>query len=552
YCLSGHASAPCSVVQHRQITVMLDCSLSMVPALHFLPVPVVTSERLSSCRNWNNQFMKSKVIKDINGIPFIDSMPEFRLPEMGFLDLLNLDAILISNFYCMLALPYITERCEFHGKIYATEPTLQMGKLLMEELVFYNERVSKSNSINEWKQPDIIRFLPSPLNQFGDIAAWKSIYTIKEVEACLSKVQAVRHLEKLDLFGAFNVTALSSGFCLGSSNWILESPYEKISYLSCSSIFSTHPMPLDQEALKKSDIVILTGLSQVPYANPDQLVTELCNNLAFTLKNGGNVLIPSYPTGIIYDLLECLCTFMDQSGLGNIPIYFISPVADSSLAFSNIYGEWLCNTKQDKVYLPEPPFIHADLVKTKRLQHFPNLQDGFGDVFSQPCVVFAGHPCLRIGDAVHFMEMWRNDEKSSVIFIEPDFPYEDALAPFQPLSMKAFYCPIDHRLNFNQVNKLLQDIKPQRLVLPESYVRPYDAFGRRIEHYVNASVPTHPYNKGDVLALPLKRQYEKVVISNELASQLHLSEVNNSTLIASVRGSLHVCDNKHTLEVNDR
>lgn len=42
---------------------------------------------------------------------------------------------------------------------------------------------------------------------------------------------------------------------------------------------------------------------------------------------------------------------------------------------------------------------------------------------------------------------------------EPDFSYLDALAPYQPLAMKCVYCPIDTRLNFHQVSKLLKEVQ---------------------------------------------------------------------------------------------
>jgi len=60
-----------------------------------------------------------------------------------------------------------------------------------------------------------------------------------------------------------------------------------------------------------------------------------------TLRNGGNVLIPCYPSGVVYDLFECLSIHLDTVGLSSIKMFFISPVADSSLAYSNILAEWL-------------------------------------------------------------------------------------------------------------------------------------------------------------------------------------------------------------------
>lgn len=99
-----------------------------------------------------------------------------------------------------------------------------------------------------------------------------------------------------------------------------------------------------------------------------------------TLRNGGNVLIPCYPSGVVYDLFECLSSHLDNSGFTHIPLFFLSPVADSSLAYSNILAEWLSSSKQNKVYTPDEPFPHASLIRNSRLKHFKNI---YGDGFSQ-------------------------------------------------------------------------------------------------------------------------------------------------------------------------
>ena len=88
-----------------------------------------------------------------------------------------------------------------------------------------------------------------------------------------------------------------------------------------------------------------------------------------------------------------------------------------------------------------------------------------------PCVVFTGHPSLRFGDVVHFIELWGKSSSNAIVFTgnnqtvfsvqtrsfiifaesnvgfirrfnesclgisEPDFPYLEALAPYQPLAM---------------------------------------------------------------------------------------------------------------------
>ncbi|KAG3294296.1 integrator complex subunit 9, transcript variant X2 [Ictidomys tridecemlineatus] len=551
YCLSGHPTLPCNVLKFKSTTIMLDCGLDMTSTLNFLPLPLVQSPRLSNLPGWSlkdgNAFL-DKELKECSGHVFVDSVPEFCLPETELIDLSTVDVILISNYHCMMALPYITEHTGFTGTVYATEPTVQIGRLLMEELVNFIERVPKAQSASLWKNKDIQRLLPSPLKDAVEVSTWRRCYTMQEVNSALSKIQLVGYSQKIELFGAVQVTPLSSGYALGSSNWIIQSHYEKVSYVSGSSLLTTHPQPMDQASLKNSDVLVLTGLTQIPTANPDGMVGEFCSNLALTVRNGGNVLVPCYPSGVIYDLLECLYQYIDSAGLSNIPFYFISPVANSSLEFSQIFAEWLCHNKQSKVYLPEPPFPHAELIQTNKLKHYPSIHGDFSNDFKQPCVVFTGHPSLRFGDVVHFMELWGKSSLNTVIFTEPDFSYLEALAPYQPLAMKCIYCPIDTRLNFIQVSKLLKEVQPLHVVCPEQYTQPPPAQSHRMDLMIDCQPPAMSYRRADVLALPFKRRYEKIEIMPELADSLVPMEIKPGISLATVSAVLHTKDNKHVLQ----
>lgn len=97
----------------------------------------------------------------------------------------------------------------------------------------------------------------------------------------------------------------------------------------------------------------------------------------------------------------------------------------------------MSQSKQNKVYFPEEPFPHAQLVKSGRLKHFKHVytDDLWNDlrqvnkrfniiyifliqflIFIQPCVVFCGHPSLRFGDVVHFVEYWGTNPLNTIIF----------------------------------------------------------------------------------------------------------------------------------------
>lgn len=74
---------------------------------------------------------------------------------------------------------------------------------------------------------------------------------------------------------------------------------------------------------------------------------------------------------------------------------------------------------------------------------------------------------------------------STYFLLEPEFPYMEALAPFQPLSMKAMHCPIDTSMNFTQANKMIKDLKPSVLILPECYIIPPVNIGHKNEFVID-------------------------------------------------------------------
>ncbi|XP_060063124.1 integrator complex subunit 9-like [Ylistrum balloti] len=554
-CLSANPSKPCFILHFKGVTFMLDCGLDVREILKFLPLPVVHNARLSNLKGWTSSEDKSEEnvlleqeLKQCGGNVFVDGMIEFSIPEVSITDLSQIDAILISNHNTILALPYITEYTGFKGIVYCTDPTLQIGRQYMEELVTYIERTPKSKVCTQWKADHILKSLPPLLRDTVRPRMWKKCYTRHDVNSSLARVQVVGYNERRDIYGSLTVLACSSGYSIGSCNWVISSEYEKICYVAGTSTLTTHPKPVDQAPLRNSDLLILGCLTQTPTVNPDAMIGEFCVNAAVTLKNGGNVLVPCYPSGITYDLFECLSGHLDTCGLSTIPMYFMSPVSDSVLAFSNIFAEWLSTVKQSRVYLPEPPFPHAELVTLGRLKHFNNIHDGLNTDFKTPCIVFTGHPSLRMGDVVHFIEMWGKSSGNTIIFTEPDFPYLEALAPYQPMQMRVCYCPIDTSLNYGQANKLIKDLKPTHLVVAENYTHPPVSMPHRTEFVIEWEPGPLTYKRGEVVSLPIKRQFESVELSSELAASLEPSEVKPGTSLCMVTASLVVKDNKYLLK----
>jgi len=587
-CLSSCVNKPCYLVSLNGVQLMLDCALDFSTALNFLPLGLVQSDKMASLPVWTGgttwanvpaapdtadqiaQLQAQNELKEstIQGRVYVDSAPEFLAPDVvsgGVVDMANVDAILISNYTTMLALPYITERTKFRGHIFMTEPCLHFGRLFMEETIEHVVRsITPARERKAWK--NLAQYLPPPLNTAQLQHSWKTIYSKGEMEASLAKVTLVGFSEKKDVFGLLTVSPVSSGYSIGSSNWIINSGYETIAYVSGSSTLTTHPRPLDQASLKNVDCLIMTSLTQSPTMNPDTMLAEFCKTVMETTRGGGNVLVPCYPAGVVYDLLECLAGQMDLNGLSGVPMFFVSPVADSSLAYSNIMAEWLTTGKQNRVYIPEEPFPHGMLAKSGRLKSFRNLSDeAFSSDYRQPCVMFCGHPSLRFGDVTHFVELWGSNPNNVIVFTEPSINHIEALAPFQPLAMKAVYCPIDTSLNFNQAKKLIRDLKPSCIAVPEQYTLPPAFAPTRTDLVIDedslkgggggdgaSGGPTvMTFGRFETIQLPVKKTLERILVSPELAAKIRPVEVRPGICAATIAGNLKVMNNKYKLEAPD-
>ena len=284
YCLSGDPNRPCLVVRFKTTTLMLDAGLELNSLVHFLPLVVgqdkTSQQKLPSFAAKDTDRVPPgafKCLKELNSRYYVDSPPEVSRPDLSMFDLGEIDAILISNYHHMLALPFITERTKFKGEILMTEPTLTIGRLFMEEMLEWVERCPSEMTSTQWKDPHFFKFLPTAMREALEAASptsWTQLYSRHEMEASLAKVKLVGYSEKKDIFGALTVMPTSSGFCLGSCNWVLTSSHEKIVYLSSSSTLTTHPRPMDQNALRDSDVLILSGLTQSPTHNPDAMIGE--------------------------------------------------------------------------------------------------------------------------------------------------------------------------------------------------------------------------------------------------------------------------------------
>uniref|UniRef100_U9U517 Uncharacterized protein n=1 Tax=Rhizophagus irregularis (strain DAOM 181602 / DAOM 197198 / MUCL 43194) TaxID=747089 RepID=U9U517_RHIID len=160
----------------------------------------------------------------------------------------------------------------------------------------------------------------------------------------------------------YEFEAFSSGYCLGSANWMIDCGGEKCHHHTSFAFNET--------VFNNADVIILNDLRDKGGARFETILIEIGN-----------------------------CVFLSQHlsavGLRGIPFYAVYPMAEESLKYSNICGEWMCTERQQKMYLPDNPMHHQDMIEQSLLYYASRADSSLQEKYQEPCFVFAGYPSLR-------------------------------------------------------------------------------------------------------------------------------------------------------------
>ncbi|ETV72580.1 hypothetical protein H257_12342 [Aphanomyces astaci] len=479
----------------------------------------------------------------------------FHGPSLHFIDAQTVDYVVISNHMSLLGLPLLTERTAFKGEIFATAPSVQYGRrMLLDMLDMVQTRQSNSGG-RPWMSRAHIKTLPHADQQLllgMEYDQWADPYTRFEIERCLQRITIVPYHQTLTLSYELKVTAVSSGFALGAACWVVESPMEKLVYVpAASSEVNRHPAALDVQHLRDADIMLVTDLKNDRDTRMiDKRLETFLNHLLAVFTRRGTSVVPCHFDGILFDLLENLQLFLAAINHAPIPIYF---VATEPLDAEPCAPQWLCQSKMQKLFAGASPFVHGQL---RDEGHLRFVSPGSPVPVEEPCIVFANHPSLRIGDVVQLIPKLQRNAANAIVFIDPYVSPFEAMTPFQPTAlMEVIHAPIDFRLSCNNANILIAECKPQTLVLPACYASAPHPDGQCVRSLkdlivtreVDSTVLLHHL---EPIIVTKPKKAVDAVLDPELAAQINLTTIDKHAA-ALVRTTLSFASGRVELKAVD-
>ena len=207
----------------------------------------------------------------------------------------------------------------FRGKIYATNPTVELCSIMLRDSAHIQEFEA------EWKNRKAQR---------SGAELVEPMYTVQDAEAAMKLFVGVDYDKRIELAPGIEVRFVDVGHLLGSASielWITEGD------TTTKLVFSGDIGNLDQPIIKdpayisEADYVFMESTygDRLHGPRPDY-VNELAKILQRTFDRGGNVVVPSFAVGRTQEMLYFLREIKEKGlvkGHGNFPVYIDSPLA---------------------------------------------------------------------------------------------------------------------------------------------------------------------------------------------------------------------------------
>jgi len=284
------------------VTILLDCPLDVSSLGAYLPQYYTHSFDGGGSSTTPANAGPALVLNNGQLMADAPSGFRFRAARLDMIDVGAIDVVLVSNCTGLLGVPLLMRDPRFRGRVYATEPVLELGRQLMEELVHFVSigRTTQQQQQQQQQQHQSLASLPLRDGQHlpataaapsfptnvDDSLFWVTLYSREDVAACVDRVHRCSYLQDIPTYGNLHLRPTSSGHSLGACNWVISSGSTaaglglplKVVYLSASSsVVSRHPEQLDWRPLADANLVIATGFSREPTRSQDPMINDLCS-----------------------------------------------------------------------------------------------------------------------------------------------------------------------------------------------------------------------------------------------------------------------------------
>lgn len=275
----------------------------------------------------------------------------------------------------------------FNGKIFATTPTIDFAKLMLED----SQKILNEKA----KKEDIIPLMNG-----------------RQIEKIMKLFQPVEYDQEFDLTPEISVCFREAGHVLGSATIEITTDGKKIVF---SGDLGAGRMPILRKPaqIKQADYVIMESAYGNRLHESVQNSKDTIENIAEeTITQGGVLMIPSFALERTQQLLYHFNELIENHRISKIPIFVDSPLAIKLTKIYSKYPQYYNQEANSLIKSGDDIFKFPGLKFTLSVEESKAINE-----VSPPKIIIAGSGMSQGGRIIHHEVRYLSDPKNTLLIV---------------------------------------------------------------------------------------------------------------------------------------
>ncbi|KAJ1612839.1 CPSF metallobeta-lactamase [Cryptosporidium canis] len=317
------------------------------------------------------------------------------LPVFDAIDVSTIDLCLITHFHLdhSGAIPYFVSLTDFNGKVFMTEPTKAICKLVWQDYARVNKFSAGSIESEE-----------APLSSIN-------LYTEKDIDKALQMTEIIDFRQQVELDG-IRFSCYGAGHVLGACMFLVEIGGVRILYTGDYSREDDRHVP--RAEIPPVDVHVLICESTYGTRIHEPRIDRekrFLGGVQSIITRKGKCLLPVFAIGRAQELLLILEEHWARTpAIQSVPIIYASPMSIKCMRVFETYINQCGEAVRRQADQGVNPFQFNHIRTVNSLSEIKDIIYNPG-----PCVVMAAPGMLQNGTSRDIFEVWAPDKRNGII-----------------------------------------------------------------------------------------------------------------------------------------
>ncbi len=315
------------------------------------------------------------------------------------IDVAKLDAVILTHAHIDHSgyLPLVC-KAGFKGPVLASEPTVELCKILLPDAGFLQEEDAKFAAKKGFSKHE----KPVPL------------YTYADAVKCLAQLQSVPDDEPVELTKNVFMRMWPAGHILGSrfvDIEVTEKPHHRYHILFAGDIGGYDSLiAVDPMTIKEMDYLVLESTYGNRLHADEDVLDRFQSIIDDAVARGGKVIIPAFAVGRTQEVLYILKKLEDAGRLPDIPVYLNSPMGIDATAiyihYAHEHNFFTNHAESEEAFHPSRLEMVYDAEGSKYL-----------NALKEPAIIISSSGMMTGGRILHHLKAYLPDPNSTLVIV---------------------------------------------------------------------------------------------------------------------------------------